>query len=372
MTTYTVKFGNDSGAGSLRAAIALANANLGADIIELESDVELNTAITVTDSLSLIGSDDSIITQTGKARLFEIDDGKSDNKIEVSLENLTLTGGNTAEAGGAILSAEDLTISNSQLNNNSSSESGGAISVSYGGSLSVTDSAIEGNTAGDRGGGIDIARDSTVKIVNTVISRNSAGAGGGISSTDNLNRIEIIDSKVTDNSEPNIVGDGFIFITTQEEVSLLGEEVYRFFEPNLGGHFYTNDEIEKDYVIDNLINYQYEGESYRAVNQIADEAEEVYRFFNPQTGFHLYTTDEREKEYITDNLDQFTYEGIVFHAFPTQISGSIPIYRFYEPTLGTHFYTAEETEMMSVWDNLLNYNYEGIAYYAFPTENNIV
>ena len=372
MTTYTVTNNNNSGTGSLRAAIAQANESFGPDIIELAGEIELNSAIAITDSLSLVGSDDTVITSTVNSRLFEIDDGEPDNQIEVSFENLTLTGGSTEEAGGAILSAEDFTITNSVLDNNYSGKSGGAIAVLDGGSLKVSDSSITNNSASERGGGISVEQNSTVEIVNTVISSNSAESGGGISSSEDTNRIEIIDSQITDNSQPNLEGDGFIFITTQESVSVLGNTVYRFFMPSLGGHFYTNDETEKNYVIDNLDNYEYEGESYQAVNPQADEAEEVYRFFNPQTGFHLYTTDEVESEYISDNLDHFTPEGIVFHAFDTQILGSIPIYRFYEPTLGTHFYTEDEAEMISVRENLTNYNYEGIAYYALPIEDNVI
>ena len=372
MTTYTVTNNNNSGAGSLRSAIAQANDNLGLDIIELAGDFELNSAISITDSLTLVGSDDTVITSTVNSRLFEIDDGEPDNQIEVSFENLTLTGGSTEEAGGAILSAEDFTITNSVLDNNYSGKSGGAIAISNGGSLKVSDSSITNNSASQRGGGISVEQNSTVEIVNTVISSNSAESGGGISSSEDTNRIEIIDSQITDNSQPNLVGDGFIFITTTEEMSLLGDTVYRFFMPSQGGHFYTTDETEKNYVIDNLSNYQYEGESYQAVHPQVESAEEVYRFFNPQTGFHLYTTDEREKEYITNYLDHFTPEGIVFHAYPTQISGSIPIYRFYEPILGTHFYTEDEAEMISVRENLTNYNYEGIAYYALPIEDSFV
>ena len=371
MTTYTVTNSNNSGTGSLRSAIALANESLGPDIIELTGKIELNSAIVITDSISLVGSDDTVITSTAESRLFEIDDGEPDNQIEVSFENLTLTGGNSPEAGGAILSAEDLTITNSVLNNNYSNEGGGAIAIVDGGSLKVSDSTITNNSA-SQGGGINVEPNSTVEIINTIVSENSAPTGGGIFSTGDTNRIEIIDSQITDNSQPNLEGDGFIFITTTESVSLLGDTVYRFFLPSLGGHFYTSDETEKNYVIDNLNNYQYEGESYQAVNPEADEAEEVYRFFNPQTGFHLYTTDEVESEYISDNLDHFTPEGTVFHAFETQRSGSIPIYRFYEPNLGTHFYTEDEAEMISVRDNLTNYNYEGIAYYALPVEDSVV
>ncbi|MEM8829844.1 MAG: hypothetical protein AAGE96_10855 [Cyanobacteria bacterium P01_G01_bin.19] len=40
--------------------------------------------------------------------------------------------------------------------------------------------------------------------------------------------------------------------------------IYRFYEPSLGVHFYTPDEVEKDFVIDNLDNYDFEGIAYYA------------------------------------------------------------------------------------------------------------
>ena len=155
--------------------------------------------------------------------------------------------------------------------------------------------------------------------------------------------------------------------------------VYRFFDPTSGGHLYTVDENERNFVQENLDNYVYEGETYEAVEPLAIaqsltdtgtevESEEVYRFFNPTTGVHLYTTNEIEKDNIIENLDNFVFEGVKFYAYETEVEGSMPIYRFYEPSLGVHFYTPDENEKNSVEENLDNYNYEGIAYYAMPLE----
>ena len=143
--------------------------------------------------------------------------------------------------------------------------------------------------------------------------------------------------------------------------------VYRFYDGSKGVHFYTVDVVERDYVLNNLDNYDFEGESYSTVDPITGEgAEEVYRFFNPTTGVHLYTTSEVERDSVRENLDNFTYEGVKFYAHETEAEGSMPVYRFYEPTLGVHFYTPNELEKDSVMENLDNYTYEGIAYYADP------
>ena len=140
--------------------------------------------------------------------------------------------------------------------------------------------------------------------------------------------------------------------------------VYRFFNPTAGVHFYTADTAERDYVRDNLNNYDYEGESYITADPLTGSPDAVYRFFNSTTGVHLYTTDENERDYIIDNLDNFVYEDVKFYAYETEASGTVPVYRFYEPTIGVHFYTPNEGEKTSVEDNLPNYNYEGIAYYV--------
>ena len=151
-----------------------------------------------------------------------------------------------------------------------------------------------------------------------------------------------------------------------------GLTVYRFFDPTSGGHFYTVDEIEKNFVQENLDNYTFEGETYKTYDPTTGgEGEEVYRFFNPSTGVHLYTTSEVERDSVIENLDNFTYEGAKFYAFENPVEGSMPVYRFYEPTLGVHFYTPSEFEKDSVIENLDNYNFEGIAYYAMPLDSNM-
>lgn len=143
--------------------------------------------------------------------------------------------------------------------------------------------------------------------------------------------------------------------------------VYRFFNPDVGVHFYTSSEIERDNVEQNLPNYEFEGGSYNTVDPTTG-GQEVYRFFNTTTGVHLYTTSEVERDSIIENLTDFEFEGVQFYAYETEIEGSIPIYRFFEPSLGVHFYTPSEGERDNVLENLPNYNFEGIAYYALPVD----
>ena len=144
MTTYNVTNSNDSGTGSLREAIASANANLGNDDIFVQTDVELTSAIKITDSVNIGTPYGATITQTEGDRLFEINDNNEDVNLEVSLFRLDLTGGNTQASGGAILSYENLSITDSQIFNNVAAENGAAI-YAEGGLLTIERSKIYDN-----------------------------------------------------------------------------------------------------------------------------------------------------------------------------------------------------------------------------------
>ena len=144
--------------------------------------------------------------------------------------------------------------------------------------------------------------------------------------------------------------------------------VFRFLNTATGIHFYTDDETERDFIEDNLATFEPEAASFASVNpDEADSAAEIYRFFNSDTGGHLYTTDEVERDFIIDNLDNFVFEDVAFFAFETNVENTLPVYRFYEPNLGVHFYTGDEGERAFVESNLDNYDFEGIAYYALPS-----
>ena len=157
--------------------------------------------------------------------------------------------------------------------------------------------------------------------------------------------------------------------TLESQDPITGEIVYRFFNPSIGIHFYTIDEFERDYIVDNLTNYNFEEASYKAADPLTGAAIPVYRFFNPGTGAHLYTIDEFERDYIIDNLTNYNFEGEQFSAYQEDIGSTIPIYRFYEPSLGVHLYTPSEGERNFIEENLTNYDFEGIAYYAHSVDS---
>jgi len=94
--------------------------------------------------------------------------------------------------------------------------------------------------------------------------------------------------------------------------------VFRFFNTRTGLHLYTISQVERDYIIVNLPHYTYEGTAFYVygpgIRPPATTA--VYRFFNRQTGAHLYTISQVERDYILNNLPHYNYEGIKFYVYP--------------------------------------------------------
>ena len=163
------------------------------------------------------------------------------------------------------------------------------------------------------------------------------------------------------------IGDTRIDASTSNiNEDLTSDVVYRFFNNNTGGHFYTGNETERDAVLE-LANYTFEGPSYESIDPLTGEPEPlpVYRFLNQNTGVHLYTISETERD-ATQELDNFSSEGEAFFAYSTEEEGTIPIYRFLNTVTGAHFYTPSTAERDNVEANLPDFLSEGIAYYTLP------
>jgi len=144
---------------------------------------------------------------------------------------------------------------------------------------------------------------------------------------------------------------------------LAGEmPVYRFFNANRGGHLYTISPAERDYIMQNLPHYSYEGIKFAVHKDQAADTTAVYRFFNTRTGIHLYTISEVERDYILANLPHYNYEGIKFY-----VSGATPqttpVYRFFNNVRGGHLYTISEVERDTLLQ-LPQWDYEGVKFHV--------
>lgn len=201
--------GIDKGRVSLREAINAANANEGKDIIDFSQSLSggsinltVGENLDITDSVIIRGLGANQLTINARAKnvtAFNINDGKDDQDIEVSISDLTITGArkggiinsenlalnnitifnNSGQSGAGIYNSEDLTITNSAIVNNKSKDNGGGILNE--GDLTITNTTISGNTA-TRGGGIDNKGEGDLTIKSSTITSNRArrNQGGGI------------------------------------------------------------------------------------------------------------------------------------------------------------------------------------------------
>ena len=142
-------------------------------------------------------------------------------------------------------------------------------------------------------------------------------------------------------------------------------DVFRFYNPTGGGHLYTADVVEKN-TVDGNSNFIAEGTGFLALSRLDDgfnNSVPVYRFFNSQLGSHFFTASEIEKSHV-ESLDNFIFEGTGFRAFNIDSSATVPIYRFFNKVSGGHFFTAHENEKDVVME-IPQFNFEGEAFYAF-------
>jgi hypothetical protein len=193
-TTIIVTSTFDSGAGSLRAALASAADGDTIDASSVTGTILLtNGELLVTNSVNIIGPGPNLLAVDGStaSRVFHVN-----TNATVAISGLTVTNGLANGAfpensgGGIYNEGGTLTISNVVLNGNSGGSCGGIYNdgrVRHA-SLTVIDSVILGNRGGltsfAGGGGINSEGSSggsvMLTVVNSTLSGNSANLGGGV------------------------------------------------------------------------------------------------------------------------------------------------------------------------------------------------
>jgi predicted outer membrane repeat protein len=239
---------------TLREAIIASNNDAVTDLGETGSDVDtiqfspgLTGTITLAGATQLSVTDGVIINGPGAAnltinganasRIFNI----TDDAVDVTLNGMTLTGGNAgANAGGAISSNALglLTVNNSVITGNTA-KAGGAIYSQN--DISLTGTTIGGvgalaNTVTNGGGGIFTYHNVTMK--NSTVSGNTAPqAGGGILSygTVSLENSTIGGSAAGAGNTSSTVGGGIY----AQSVSLLNSTVTGNSATSHGGGIYA-------------------------------------------------------------------------------------------------------------------------------------
>src|SRR5262249_2412226 len=148
-TTFTVTNTNDTGAGSLRNAVAQANANIGADTIVFSSLFNTAQTITLTSGVITFAGDTNLTTVTGPgAGLRSVSGGHTqgvfwvNSGISASISGLTMTAGNSGNGGGlynaGTVSLDNVTVSGSHANNTGANAGGGGLFNSATGTATLT------------------------------------------------------------------------------------------------------------------------------------------------------------------------------------------------------------------------------------------
>src|SRR2546422_2842114 len=194
-STITVTSTNNSGAGTLRDAIAAANPG---DTINFS--LIYPATITLTSGALFIGKN-LTITGPGTSSL-AINGNNSDQvfvigaTVSVSISRLTIMNGNNANGGG-IFNGGTLTLSDSIISGNTSVQ-GGGINNFLGATLTVINSTFSNNTTSFAGAGI--FNFSTVTVINSTFSCNSALHGGGIFNVGGSASVMVIGSTFSGNT----------------------------------------------------------------------------------------------------------------------------------------------------------------------------
>lgn len=218
-STLTVTNNADSGAGSLRDAIASA---VNGDTITFNGDytILLATELIIDKSVTITGAGHNVVVSGNHTtRIFNVSAGSP------TFDHLTLTNGSAGytncmggnwKCGGAInvQSGTTAIMTNSTLSNNSSTDGGGAIDSFYGnltvrnstfvnnsivngyggainqfgGSLTLTNNTFSGNAADRGAGAIDLWWNPTLSTSNNIIANSPRGGNcsGALGGSNNL------------------------------------------------------------------------------------------------------------------------------------------------------------------------------------------
>ncbi len=167
---------NDSGAGSLRQAIADVCAG-GTITFAGDHTIPLASTLTIARNMTIDGTGHSVTVSgdsdgdnTGEVQVFAVNSG-----VTAALQNLTVTRG-MADDGGGLYNNGALTLRNTTFFSNTANISGGGI-AHWSGTLTLINSTFYDNRAASGGA---ISANAPVTMVNSTFAGNRASQGGAI------------------------------------------------------------------------------------------------------------------------------------------------------------------------------------------------
>ena len=181
--TFIVTNLNDSGPGSLRAAIVSAQANPGDDMIifggvAIPGTITLQSGLPAMGHINVVGpgAENVTIDGGGAHRVF---DATGEGLVRIS--GFTVTNGWSPVGGGGGVYAGDTSLTLVDMvfvDNASVTGWGGAVAVAAG-ALTITDSTFLGNTTGTRGGAVSVAGVSAQVSGSTFANNFTSAVGEG-------------------------------------------------------------------------------------------------------------------------------------------------------------------------------------------------
>ena len=259
--TFTVTNTNDSGAGSLRAAITSANADSVSDTIVFDPSVfdgitprtiNLVTRLEVTEAVSIVGPGANALSingggtnqvfyfyshGSGAASLSGVTITNAGNASAIvvwdtdfTLDNVTITGSNVVDStlnfidNASVGGSSTLTVSNSTFSNNTASgninNSGGAIcaGVDAASTINISNTTFTNNTNQTRpGGALGLRGSGDVTITGSTFTGNSStqsNPGAGAIFVTNTGNFSISNSTLDSNHANNNRGGAIFFASS--------------------------------------------------------------------------------------------------------------------------------------------------------------
>ncbi|HLP87950.1 MAG TPA: DUF4114 domain-containing protein [Nostocaceae cyanobacterium] len=328
MAIITVTNTNDSGAGSLREAIAQAQSG---DTIAFASNLA-NQTITLTSGVirmekSLIidgtGADNLTISGNNNSKIFFAVDGN-----DLTLKNLTFINGRSNGKGGAVQAGvqSDLTVINSIFKNNVGGQ-GGAIHSGFQSNLVVENSIFDNNdgtltNSGFSAGAIANDNDGSMVIRNSTFTNNKGVSGGAVY---NLLSGLIVENSVFLNNTA-LDGGGAIFTDGASSLSSTIGGTIRIsdsrFEGNqgrsLGGALYLftyeldNTIVENTIIKNNSVLLKggiAQGGGIRANGDVLIRNVSLIDNFSEQQGGGLWLDDYLVDKNVVINVENTTFSG---------------------------------------------------------------
>ncbi len=205
--------------------------------------------LSIDKNLTIQGFDNGQLTIDGnnKSRVFNVNNNL-EQSVDVTLENLTITGGNARnQNGGGIRNEENLTINDSIITSNSASLGGGVHSYlynpdEYNSATTINNTVVSNNSAKDGGGGIyhesntfgGNLLDSLILNASSVTSNSSDGVGGGV--YNDFGGIKI-DSSTIDQNTASDSGGG---IYQADGAVKINDSTISNNQADYGGGFYSS------------------------------------------------------------------------------------------------------------------------------------